>query len=416
MDSNPDILITDDDDPGDDVQRRFRYQHAYGVILISDMMNEHSDYESLYFEHHEDILGSKPNGCIDYFQIKTRKPELGYWCMQDSALLSSLKRFYDTDQKFPDQSSTFSFVSNCEFLVVDEESKDHQRVATSPINFFNYISGKHKAEVEPEYDKQFEKIVKYCECDDKKKLKNTLSKVQLRIGPPLDGFDAIVSTEYIAKIANINDQPLPVIHRIRDELIFKIFKASSLPLSPESYTFDILSQGCANPKIAAKRIGKDSIQEEISALLSPKFHFAEGVATTTLGTAESKVGIIEKKFARSGLQSYFEIFKRRSISAEASLIKMSYEDIDNFNSKLDQIESTVLSICKDAELENSNNKNQINSIAMLREVSHALKKLATTDPRRVYNSDYELLLGVAGLLTGDCKIWWTEIFDLGEES
>lgn len=412
MNHLPDITATMDDDPGDDVQRRFRYQHGYGVILICSMLNERAEYGSIFFEHHEDIICVKPDRRIDYFQIKTRKPELGYWDMHDSALRSALRRFFEINKKAPTQSNTFSFVTNCEFLQANESNKDKLQVAKSPINLFRFVKGDSTAGPRVEYNKEITSLAKEFECEDETLLRETLAKTKLIYGPPLDGFDAVISMEHIAKLHILENQNLPIIHRIRDELIFKIYKASSLPIDPDSHTFDILSKAQINPKISAKRMCKDDILEEIVLLLSPQFHFSEGAATFSLGSASSKIGILEKKLARSGLQSQFEIMKRRSLSAESHLIQLSYKDNDGFSVKLDQIESIVLSVCKDIELWSINTEKKIDSLMMMRETTKALRKLSEGNPDKVYNSDYELLMGIAGLLTGDCKIWWTEVFDL----
>ena len=43
------INVSDDEDPGDETQRRFRYQHAYGVILLTGMAKGSLPYEALEY-------------------------------------------------------------------------------------------------------------------------------------------------------------------------------------------------------------------------------------------------------------------------------------------------------------------------------------------------------------------------------
>jgi len=50
---------------------------------------------------------------------------------------------------------------------------------------------------------------------------------------------------------------------------------------------------------------------------------------------------------------------------------------------------------------------------MLIDVQDRLKRIAETQPARVHRQSYDLLVGVAGLLTSECKVWWSEPFELG---
>ena len=72
------IEVRPEGDPGDDVQRRFRYQHAYGVILLLRSVLEPDSYKCIWCEFHDDYL-AQSNGHFDCYQIKTATPEHGHW-------------------------------------------------------------------------------------------------------------------------------------------------------------------------------------------------------------------------------------------------------------------------------------------------------------------------------------------------
>jgi hypothetical protein len=79
-----------------------------------------------------------------------------------------------------------------------------------------------------------------------------------------------------------------------------------------------------------------------------------------------------------------------------------------------QLENVVFGVCDDVYLRAS----QLSSpygIKMLIEVQDRLKQLALAEPERVDHQDCELLFGVAGLLTEECKVWWSEKFQLEEK-
>ena len=65
--------VYDGDDPGDETQRNFRYQHAYGVLLLAACLSGQRHYTALWCEHHEDYLTEIGDGSFDAWQIKTRR-------------------------------------------------------------------------------------------------------------------------------------------------------------------------------------------------------------------------------------------------------------------------------------------------------------------------------------------------------
>ena len=48
--------ILSNGDPGDDMQRRLRYQAIYAASLALSLVAADSEFDCLFCEHHEDIL------------------------------------------------------------------------------------------------------------------------------------------------------------------------------------------------------------------------------------------------------------------------------------------------------------------------------------------------------------------------
>jgi Cap4 dsDNA endonuclease len=63
-------------DPGDATSRNFRYQHAYGVVLLVAAKRGLRPYVAIWCEHHEDFLAQRDDGLFDGYQIKTARPEV----------------------------------------------------------------------------------------------------------------------------------------------------------------------------------------------------------------------------------------------------------------------------------------------------------------------------------------------------
>lgn len=125
----------DQTDPGDEVIRKFRYQHAYGVVLAILMVNQTRPYRAIWCEQHEDLLAERNDDQFEAFQVKTRKQETGAWNISDEGFVKSIRRFIALDSAYPGQIIRFYFVSNAEFS--DSEAK--QSAHLSPIKLMTAI-------------------------------------------------------------------------------------------------------------------------------------------------------------------------------------------------------------------------------------------------------------------------------------
>jgi hypothetical protein len=102
--------------------------------------------------------------------------------------------------------------------------------------------------------------------------------------------------------------------------------------------------------------------------------------------------------------------RRRALTAEQELLGLA----SNPDGKkiISQIENVVFGECDDANLRASQ-KGDIYGPTMLIDVQDRLKHISETKPSLVHRQSYDLLVGVAGMLTSDCKVWWSERFEMG---
>ena len=78
-----------------------------------------------------------------------------------------------------------------------------------------------------------------------------------------------------------------------------------------------------------------------------------------------------------------------------------------------QVEGTVLTTCSDAILD-APNGNKIDGVEAFKSAKKQREKLSEHNPAQVACKNADCRIGVAGLLTGACKLWWSEEFDLGD--
>jgi hypothetical protein len=398
-------------DPGDLVQQKFRYQHAYTVILLCLAARQLKNITSVWCEQKEDILCRYGDGTYSYYQIKTRKSELGYWTLSDVALIKSIGRFVSHESKYGLIDKEYVFVSNCEFKRSQESTVESER-ANSPINFFKNINDSKKiSDLKGEFKLKLQKISKAigCEC---KILYKVIRKTQLVHGPDELSIDSDLTSNHLSTLNELENLPIKEIHKLRDELIYLVFKSSSYHNDiPDLCAASITNGDADSLRIKSKMITVESFLDVITTSRKIPFTYFSGSSTLQLGEGSSNLKILRKKLEKGGLTSQTLDIERKALSAEQQLLEMVAKDPHSVSESLDQIESGVLSVCSEAILDYQDDDGNINAIRSYRHVRNTFRDLEKSKGSHLFDTS-EFNIGIAGLLTGECKIWWSDTFDL----
>lgn len=252
-DISPDEVL-DTVDAGDETQLRFRYQHAYGVILLLAALSGRKPYTVLWCEHHEDLLSQRNDRSFEAYQIKTRRD--GLWNLSDEPLKNSIKRFVEVDQRFPEKIKEFFFVSNAHY----ENSSAKNKAGRSPEKFLQAVKQAISLnDLIPPFNTTFEELRLYCRCESLSLL-NVLKKLDFIVGPSLDSFEAEIAQDHLSAIPECYDLSAIALKQLLDELIAKVSKASSLSISDPARHWYGLNKGDQNsPTLQAKRLATESI-------------------------------------------------------------------------------------------------------------------------------------------------------------
>lgn len=116
---------------------------------------------------------------------------------------------------------------------------------------------------------------------------------------------------------------------------------------------------------------------------------------------------------RGGLAQHYEMMRRRALSSEQILLDLATRPADGLR-MCSQLENIVLGECDDALLRASQHPEPFETKILI-DVQDRLKTLARTEPERVHRQHYDLLVGVAGLLASECKVWWSKPFQVEAE-
>ena len=395
----------DRNDPGDETQRNFRYQHAYGVILLISAAAGEQNYVSIWCEHHEDFLAERDDTLFDAYQLKTATPENGPWTLTDDQLRNSIKKFVMLQQKFPNKINQFYFVSNVRFLDTITENK----LRLSPCVLQRAVKDvTDESQLKQHTRTAFDALQTHCGCPATE-LMQVLKKLNLIVGPDRNSFEAEISNNHLPQLDVFKSCSPAELNGARDELIHKVFDASSLKSDDPSRHWSCVNAEDANdPFLKAKRILVSDILVWTKERQPVPFRYLPD-RSFSLGSASKSLPILEAKMIQGGLHSQFQTMRRRALSTEVDLINLAYAKPDHIELILNQIAAIVQGECDEAHLLASQNAEPFGQ-KMLSDVYTRLRKFAEDRPEMVYGKEYEHLIGVAGLLTGECTVWWSHEF------
>lgn len=397
----------DRSDPGDEVLRKFRYQHAYGAILLLGIASQRLNYVAVWCEQHEDCLGETSDGFFDAYQVKTREPELGVWEINDESFAKSVFRFVRLDLAFPGKVRAFKFVSNAKY----SNSSAERRAYLSPIKLIDGVKVVPKYQgLSGDVEKGFEALRSAIEVGADE-LFSVLQRVELVLGPTDRAYEDELAQTHIASLPICERMSASALGQVREFLISRVSKASSLYTEdPSRHWVGLNSARNQDPFLRAKRITAEDVMLIIREVGGGVFRFLPDLASLELGTSAGKLDVLRKKMVRGGLAQHYEMMSRRALTAEQELLDLATRP-ENGKALCSQIENVVLAECDESNLRVSQQGEPFGK-AMLIDVQDRLKRISESEGPRVYGQPYDLLIGVAGLLTSDCKVWWSESFEL----
>lgn len=398
-------------DPGDTTGRNFRYQHAYGVVLLVAAKRGLRPYVAIWCEHHEDFLAERNDGLFDGYQIKTSRPELGAWTLRDGELINAIGRFVDLVSEFGERIGSLFFVSNTEFDEATPASQDERRRGRCPRLFLKHVRGcQTRDEIAPPFGAAFDELMATCGCDASQ-LFAVIHRLDLIVGPSRSDFDAALSNEHIASLDECRACSAEQLNAFRDDLVAVVYRASSLQVTdPIRHLRPLLDGRALDPTLVAKRLViTDVVVYRSSSTPGPAFHFP-GQPSLQLGRGLS-LEVIEQKFTAAGLADEVTYLQERARAAEYNLLEDVERRPEAYPQMLRQIEQRVHGELSEANLRARSQASPYGQ-AMLVEVQDRLRRLAQEEPEKVGYHGYECLIGVAGLLTGECRVWWGPRFPL----
>jgi hypothetical protein len=402
--------IVDDGDYGAETQRRYGYQYAYGIMLLCNASRGNLDYRSLWCEHHEDFLAQCDGGTYDAYQIKTRKITLQPWKLTDPALKNTLRYFVRLHNMFGDKIQKFFFVSNMDLYDSSQlkETKKCLGLLLAAVQATQHPSG-----MSPQFQDILKTLAGFCRSSEDVVF-SVLRRVVFAKGPSLEDFEDVVAHTHLSSLPELNHASASQLSHVRENVAQRIWVASTRQSpSPAKHWYCLRRDGNADPFLAEKQISLADFSGWIAEDSGPRFKFSFKGAPLSLTEDNRQLTRFERKLLQGGLLQELEIFRRRTLNAEASLMELQHTDACRFSEIRDHLVEAVEGDCADARTIASGGQLPYGK-EMFRVLSQRLWERTQNNSRSVFNQEYECLVGIAGLLTEECRVWWSPEFDTGD--
>jgi hypothetical protein len=401
-------LATAPSDRGDETQERFRYQWAIGVWVLAQSLTNTRAIRALWCEHHEDYLLELPSGQFVAVQVKTDSRENIQWRWSDNALVDSIARFCTFEKLHGAAIDGYEFVSNAAPYVPAATTKKKDSLAASPARLVQCCSkvSTHSGIEEP-YKTAFAGLVPKTG-GDAAVLFKVLRKLKFAQGPVIRGYDDTLAASIVPKLPDCAGLTTVLCIRLRDELIGLVQAACRLRIEGiDGAVAYLSSNGRPEAAIRGKCITPESAAEIIARVRQPTFRFVNCGVGVEIGSPIGRAELLNRKMRNAYIGSQFVPLRMRMDSADQRLMERALLEPDSFEAIANQLLSTVLVECKDIEaMAFGHGDDKTRGHEIYKQILQRMEILAKEDPERVCREPKDTLMGIAGMLSGECKFAW----------
>lgn len=412
---SPDLVL-DNADPGDDVAARFNYQHSYAAINAIRLITGEGEYVEIICENHEDFLLKNSAGKFIGTQIKSRKIMLSPFKAGEEQVTNALAKFCLLDQKFPGCFEGFDFTTNHSFWNKEQSLNNlpwllnslRQRGsikglrANNPLRLFVERIGASSG-LSPQV------------------VVATLVRTTLR------GHEAEIShidsdvRDALCECPGIKEMPYATVASIAKALVELAREASAKSLrGPITELFapgTDLKQAVDNQLLAGKRICKADVLALIDRFKGGSKPY-EDINVSTLVTptdAPFDLVIAFRKLAKGGVEAgRVTNIEDRVRSFEALFLEWSRKyGVDEATNRYNNVLAAVQFEAAEAHAGAEKGGEPYGS-AMFGALAERLMARARDDGDQLHGCRPEHLIGAAGILTQQCKTWWSPHFNAAE--
>lgn len=409
--------VLDNTDPGDDVASRFDYQYSYAAINAIRLISEEHSWKEIICENHEDFLLKNAAGKFIGTQIKTRKFTLPPFKAGEPQLKNALGKFCLLDQKFPGSFEGFDFTTNHGFWQA-EKSLNNLPWLLSELKARGNVKGLRKNNLLRQFIDDHANATGLSQKD----VADTLLRTTIR------GHEAEIThirshvIEALCACPGISELPYSAVAKIAQAIVGLAREASTKTL--QGSIFDLfapgtdLTQATNDQLLTGKRICKADVLAVIENLKTNQNYEDVNVsALITPSDAPADLLVAFRKLAKGGVESgRMTNIEDRVRSLEALFLEWSRRyGADEAGRRYNNVLAAVQFEAAEAQAHAEKSGEPYGSV-MYGALAERLLVRARDDRDQLHGCRPEHLIGAAGLLTQQCRTWWSPHFNVADDT
>ncbi len=405
--------ILDSTDPGDDVALRFNYQHCYAAIYAIRMLQIEPDVIEVICENHEDLLVRKNPSDFVGVQVKTRVLTQPPFRAKDNALISALARFVRLEARFPGSFSAFEFITNHDFW--QEEDNEHNApFLLQSLKARGGVKGLQHTHVLRMW---VQRIAAEAGADEALVVRVLMKCLLKARNEPITSIKRDV-VDALAECPGLGHTPIDSLRKMASALVGLACDASTKSLGTSTLALyepgKDLAAALVTQQLEAKRLRKSQLEETIAiAGHAPAIEALSTSSDLALADLPKSLPVLYQKLERGRLEAVRVVQLENLVhSVEALYFRWAARHgAKRANEQIADLMAIVQFDCTEAKVEASQAGDPFASI-MYEALYNRLVERCSKSDEQVYHCRPEHLMGAAGVLTEECKVWWSEPFDL----
>lgn len=414
--TSPDLIL-DKSDPGDDVTARFEYQHSYAAINAIQLITGEEKFVEVICENHEDFLLKHSSGKFIGIQIKTRKITLPPFKAGEVQVTNALGKLCLLDKKFPDCFDGFDFTTNHAFWE-NEQSLSNLPWLLATLRQRGGIKRLRKNNPL----RQFVDGIAISTGLSSQDVAATLIRTTVRAHESEITHIRSNVQEALCECPGIEHLPYATVAAIAKAVVQLARDASTKALrGPITELFapgTDLKKAVDDQLLAGKRICKADVLAVIDRLKgsSKPYQDVDMSTLVTPANAPSDLVVAFRKLAKGGVEAArVTNIEDRVRSFEALFIEWSRKHgADEATKRYKNVLAAVQFEAAEAHASTEKGEEPYGS-AMYDVLAKRLIARARDDRDQLHGCRPEHLIGAAGVLTQQCKTWWSPQFNVAEE-
>ena len=404
MAPSPDEVVSEND-PGDDTARRFAYQYSYAAILACSLLDDTLGVTEVFCEHHEDVLLKHGDGTFSGVQVKTRELGSDPWKTTDPAIHAALSRFVVLENRFPGRFREFVVATNHTFLTGKRTRTDLPHVLQLAK------SAADEATCDAALSQLVKRLSRECTCPDSvafTALKKCRADDSL---PKLTGIKKELASAIAERWGHAAEMSHALLSTAADALSAECGRASCLDHEQclPSYLSVMPGAGtsAAQAAIAGKRLDRARLETVLRAAVESPSLLTGPLAA--FSAASGDTALLELKLEAGGF-SVVSLHSAKDLRDKADY--QALEWLSRFGERgglerRDHIRSVVLRDCADA-FEETKTATHPFGPKMRNALYKRLHSRRSSGGATVFDCLEEHLEGYAYVLTGECKVVWSD--------